>query len=394
MIYVFGDCELDEALYELRHGGVPVKLEPKAFRVLAYLIRHRDRVVTKDELIEKLWPGEFVTESALTRCIVKARQAVQDDGVAQRVIKTVHGHGFRFVAAVDTHVHSATTNISPADRTTARKAAEPAPSIPKYQADNTLTGRQTRQGERKQVTILAAGVKGIAALAQAIDPEILDEVLSRIFGLLRTEVQSVEGVISQVTSEGLMALFGAPIAHEDHAVRALHAALGMQRAFAAFANDQQHMHRITLALRLGLHSGTAMVSIPGDTERMAHTAQGFATYLGSSLQERAIDRAIYVSEAVRQQAAGFFRFNDLGELILPEVPQPVRVYECTGVDQVSSRLEAFYAAIPRYFSGVSARWICSAPSGPERAMVRGRWSASSVRPESASRVWPTNFNVR
>ncbi|MGH8068204.1 MAG: winged helix-turn-helix domain-containing protein [Candidatus Entotheonellia bacterium] len=97
MIYLFGDCELDEALYELCRAGVPVKLEPKAFRVLAYLIQHRDRVVTKDELLAKLCPGEFVTESALTRCIVKAHQAVQDDGVAQRVIKTVHGHGSRFV---------------------------------------------------------------------------------------------------------------------------------------------------------------------------------------------------------------------------------------------------------------------------------------------------------
>ena len=78
MIYAFGDFELDEARYELRGTGVPVKLEPKAFRVLAYLIQHRDRVVTRDELREQFWPGEFVTDSALAHCVVKARQAADD----------------------------------------------------------------------------------------------------------------------------------------------------------------------------------------------------------------------------------------------------------------------------------------------------------------------------
>ena len=105
----------------LRRAGVPIKLEPKAFKILAYLIQHRDRVVTQDELSEKLWCGECVTESALTRCIVKARQAVHDDGAAQCVIKTVHRYGYRFFAAVDTRIHSAATHISPAVHPTTHK---------------------------------------------------------------------------------------------------------------------------------------------------------------------------------------------------------------------------------------------------------------------------------
>ena len=107
MIYAFGEFELDEERYELRRAGAPIKLEPKAFRVLAYLIQHRDRVVTRDELREHFWPGEFVTDSALAHCVVKARQAADDGGLAQRVIKTVHGHGYRFMAAVTTcHPHA------------------------------------------------------------------------------------------------------------------------------------------------------------------------------------------------------------------------------------------------------------------------------------------------
>jgi DNA-binding winged helix-turn-helix (wHTH) protein len=123
MIYVFGDCELDEAVCELRRGGVAVKLEPKAFKVLAHLIQHRDRVVTKDELLANLWPGQLVTEFALTRCIAKARQAVHDDGADQRVIKTLHRHGYRFVAAVERHTHAVAVDAQPAGRLPFHEAA-------------------------------------------------------------------------------------------------------------------------------------------------------------------------------------------------------------------------------------------------------------------------------
>jgi DNA-binding winged helix-turn-helix (wHTH) protein len=102
MIFAFGGFELDEERYELRRAGVPIKLEPKAFRVLAYLIQHRDRVVTRDELRQQFWPGEFVTDSALAHCIVKSRQAVDDGGITQQVIKTVLGHGYRCIAAIVT----------------------------------------------------------------------------------------------------------------------------------------------------------------------------------------------------------------------------------------------------------------------------------------------------
>lgn len=98
MSWVFGDCELDEALFQLRRAGRPVKVEPKVFDVLLYLLRHCDRVVSKDELLDALWPGETVTESVLPRCVAAARRATGDDRASQRVIQTVHGRGYRFVA--------------------------------------------------------------------------------------------------------------------------------------------------------------------------------------------------------------------------------------------------------------------------------------------------------
>src|SRR5262245_18744780 len=100
MIYMFGDFELDERLYVLRRFGGTLKLEPKVLDVLAYLVRHRDRIVTKEELIEQLWPVQVISESALTHCLAKARRAVDDDGGRQQIIKTQHGCGYRFIAEV------------------------------------------------------------------------------------------------------------------------------------------------------------------------------------------------------------------------------------------------------------------------------------------------------
>jgi DNA-binding winged helix-turn-helix (wHTH) protein/tetratricopeptide (TPR) repeat protein len=99
--YVFGDCVLDADRRDLRVAGASVTTQPKAFELLLYLVRNRHRAVDKDELQDKLWPRSIVTETALTRCVMKARRAVNDDADRQSVIKTVHGHGYRFIAEIE-----------------------------------------------------------------------------------------------------------------------------------------------------------------------------------------------------------------------------------------------------------------------------------------------------
>ena len=100
MIYRFGDCELDDRRYELRRGGVPCHLEPQVLEVLAYLVRHRDRVVPRTELLDEIWGSRFVTDSALASRVKAARRAVGDNGREQAVIRTVHGRGYQFLAPV------------------------------------------------------------------------------------------------------------------------------------------------------------------------------------------------------------------------------------------------------------------------------------------------------
>ena len=166
MIYGFGEFALDEERCELRRAGAPIKIEPKAFRVLAYLIQHRERVVARDELFKQFWSGEFVTDSALAHCIVKARQAVDDGGVTQRVIKTVHGHGYRFIAAVGKcRLDAATPAVPPVPPPSIAEQASPPPVTPEPRAHRHQTGHRLPEGERKEVTVLSVGVKGISALA-------------------------------------------------------------------------------------------------------------------------------------------------------------------------------------------------------------------------------------
>src|SRR5215471_5389433 len=113
MPYVFDDYELDTDLYELRRAGMPVKLEPLVFNVLAYLVQHRERVVTKQELCEHLWPDQFVGDAAIERCIAVARRALGDSGHAQRYIRTLHGRGYRFMAGVEHRLLALPGNQAP-----------------------------------------------------------------------------------------------------------------------------------------------------------------------------------------------------------------------------------------------------------------------------------------
>ncbi|NOT56904.1 MAG: tetratricopeptide repeat protein [Deltaproteobacteria bacterium] len=112
MRYHFADCELDPRLYQLHREGTPIAVEPKVFDVLVYLLHHRDQVVSKDELLDKVWPGQVVSETALSRRIAAARRAVGDDGTKQEIIETHHGRGFRFIASVIELTEVATTSLA------------------------------------------------------------------------------------------------------------------------------------------------------------------------------------------------------------------------------------------------------------------------------------------
>ncbi len=191
------------------------------------------------------------------------------------------------------------------------------------------------------VTVLVVGLKGLADVAHTVDPEVQHQILNGAVQCMLRAIHSVEGFVTQFAEQGLVALFGAPLAAEDHVLRAPHAALGIQQACAAYIADIQQRQHIALDFGMGLHCGTVVVGAIGDDVSLAYTAQGFTLTLAHRLQPQAQAGAIYVSAAVQQQAAGLFRFEALGLAAFRELPQPISLYACTGRGHLASRLAGF-----------------------------------------------------
>jgi class 3 adenylate cyclase len=145
---------------------------------------------------------------------------------------------------------------------------------PKHLADKILQSKSALEGERKQVTVLFADVKGSMELAEQLGPEEWLRILERFFEILTEGVHRFEGTVNQCTGDGIMALFGAPIAHEDHAERACYAALHLRDAVRDYANEVRVRHVIPFGVRMGINSGAVVVGKIGDDLRMDYTAQG------------------------------------------------------------------------------------------------------------------------
>ena len=154
------------------------------------------------------------------------------------------------------------------------QARVPLAYTPKHLADKILTSHSALEGERKQVTVLFADVAGFTTLAEQLDPEVVHEIINRCFEGITAEVHRFEGTINQYTGDGVMALFGAPLAHEDSPRRGVHAALGIQRAIRAVAQALQAERGLRLQMRIGLNTGLVVVGKIGDDLRMDYTAVG------------------------------------------------------------------------------------------------------------------------
>jgi len=216
----------------------------------------------------------------------------------------------------------------------------PAPGAytPKHLADKILKSRSALEGERRQVTVLFADVAGFTSLAEKLDPEEVHVIVDRCFELITAEVHRFEGTINQYTGDGVMALFGAPIAHEDGPRRAVHAALGIQRALRDYGQELQAERGFTVQMRIGLNTGPVVVGRIGDDLRMDYTAVGDTTNLAARLQQGARPGSVVVSEATHRAASGFFETLDLGELAV-KGRAPVRAFEVLRPRGRRSRLE-------------------------------------------------------
>jgi class 3 adenylate cyclase/tetratricopeptide (TPR) repeat protein len=217
--------------------------------------------------------------------------------------------------------------------------AAPATYTPKHLAEKILSSRGAIQGERKNVTVMFVDVCGFTTISEKLDAEDVHGIMDRAFDVMMEAVHRYEGTINQFLGDGIMALFGAPIAHEDHPNRALGAALGIRNGLKPLQEDVRRTHGVEFRVRMGINTGTVVVGAIGRDLRMDYTAVGDTTNLTARLMSLAQPGQIVVSRQTQHLCERFFRWEDLGEFQVKGKSQPVRAYALLDEIRGQTRLE-------------------------------------------------------
>ena len=211
---------------------------------------------------------------------------------------------------------------------------------PSYLAEKILTSRTALEGERKQVTVLFADLKDSTELIRGLDPEAAQQVLDPALQCMMDAVHRFEGTVNQVLGDGIMALFGAPIAHEDHALRACYAALAMQAAMRAYTEDVRRTRGLELRMRVGLNAGEVVVRAIGNDLHMDYSAVGETTVLAARMEQTAMPGTIRLSAASLRLVEGLVQVTALGPVPVKGLEEPVEVFELVGASTLRRRLQA------------------------------------------------------
>src|SRR5262245_24049326 len=219
------------------------------------------------------------------------------------------------------------------------RTTTPSPARAPLLADKIRQAKGTIEGERKEVTVVFVDVKGSMELAEQLDPEVWSQIMQRFFRIFCDGIERFEGFVDKFTGDGGMALFGAPIAHEDHAQRACYAALHLRDAVRRYASEVRAQHGLPFAVRIGLNSGEVVVGRIGDDLRMEFTAQGHVVGLAQRMEAKAESEHICLSEHTARLVEGYFQLRDLGRTTVKGVSQPVALFELEAVGSIRTRLD-------------------------------------------------------
>jgi class 3 adenylate cyclase/tetratricopeptide (TPR) repeat protein len=229
----------------------------------------------------------------------------------------------------------------------------PAPSsyIPSHLAEKILTSKAALEGERKQVTVLFADLKGSMELLADRDPEEARTLLDPVLERMMEAVHGYEGTVNQVMGDGIMALFGAPLAHEDHAVRACYAALRMQEAIGRYAEELRRRQGLDVQIRVGLNSGAVVVRSIGNDLHMDYTAVGQTTHLAARMEQLARPGTTLLTGETLRLVEGYVEVTPLGPVPVKGLPEPIAVYELRRAVPLRSRFHAAAARGLTHFVG-------------------------------------------
>ena len=218
---------------------------------------------------------------------------------------------------------------------------QPQSYTPKHLADKILTTRSSIEGERKLVTVLFADVANYTSISEKLDPEDVHQIMDGTFKILMDEIHRYEGTINQFTGDGAMALFGAPVAHEDHAQRACYTALSVQIAIGEYGEKIKKDTGVDFTMRIGINSGPVIVGSIGDDLRMDYTAVGDSTNLAARIQQSARPGEVWLSGNTQSIISGFFKVDSVGDLELKGKAEPQPAYRLVAEHkEVRTRFEA------------------------------------------------------
>jgi class 3 adenylate cyclase/tetratricopeptide (TPR) repeat protein len=233
-----------------------------------------------------------------------------------------------------------------------RPSTSPLSYTPKHLAEKILTSKSALEGERKQVTVLFCDLVDSSRLTEHLDPEAMHAVMDGALRLMAEAVHRYEGTVNQFLGDGLMALFGAPVALEDHALRGVQAALAIRETLSGYSEQLKQDRGVELHLRLGLNTGPVVVGRIGDDLRMDYTAIGDTTHLASRVQALAEPDTILVSEATHRLVEGYIRSEALGPVQVKGRSEPVAIYRVLGRRRGRTRLEV---SVERGLTGLVGR---------------------------------------
>jgi DNA-binding winged helix-turn-helix (wHTH) protein/tetratricopeptide (TPR) repeat protein len=310
------------------HDG-KAELRPKSFEVLRYLIEHSGRVVGKEEVINAVWPDVTVTDESLTRCISEVRRAI-DDG-SQQIIKTVPKRGYLF----DVPVSEAARTAAPPE--TGASAADSL-SLLIGRIPNRELEESALAGERKQVTVLHADVKESLERIAERDPEGALKIFEAVLPLMTQAVDRYEGKVNIVTDDGIVALFGVPLAHEDHAIRACYAALQLQESVARYSEGLQHPTTLAVRVCVGVDSGEAVVRSIADGVHSKYRVMGRTVNRAARLGQIAEPGTSIISADTLRLAEGHIEVRTIERANGSLSDQPG--YELIGTGPVRTRFQA------------------------------------------------------
>ena len=320
--YLFEGSSLDPDRRELRRGASLIDVEPQVFDLLAYLIRNRDHVVSRDDLIASIWGGRVISESVLSTRISAARSAIGDSGVEQRLIKTLPRKGVRFIGDVREERkprEPAATNVAPL-------SPEPAPPL-----------QPPPIAERRRLTVLSSELLLRApAHAREMDSEDLWDVIDAYHRCVAELVRSFSGIVDYAAGKTILAHFGYPVAHEDDAEQALRAGLEL----CAAVESLKTQGNIRLQARVGIATGQVMVGNlkGGDTREFALV--GEVPSIASRLQSAAHPNTVFIDADTRHLIGNLFECRDVDPINVSETNETLCAWQVLGASTVEGRLEA------------------------------------------------------